>query len=254
MLGLLYNTEAIVIRSIAYGETHAIVTLLTPAGILSAMARGAKKPQSRLAAGVQLCAEGIYAVYQGRGMGNIQQVEVLNTRRGLRERLDLAAYAAYFCELVQNASEPYPHGSQAVFELFRGALDWLSAPDADASMAARIWEAKVIRIVGASPDWMSCVRCGGILEQNVTYSSVDGGFLCQGCRALVTGEHGLFRVPDATPRVLQTMATVPWRRIREVRLSRSALEAINRILRNQMTDFAGFSLKSRNVLDSLGYE
>ncbi|MCL6599157.1 MAG: DNA repair protein RecO [Alicyclobacillus macrosporangiidus] len=157
---MLYNVEGIVIRTVAYGETHAVVTLLTPAGTLGAMARGAKKPQSRLAAGIQFCVQGIYTVYQGRGMGNLQQVEITRSRRGLREHLDKAAYAAYFCELAASASETYPHGSESLFTQFSALLDRLEEGRDDPEVLARMWEAKILYMLGAAPDWLHCAACG----------------------------------------------------------------------------------------------
>lgn len=245
------------VRTIAYGETNAVVTLLTPDGIVAAMARGAKKPQSRLVAGVQLCVRGLYALYQNKGMGTMNQVEVLDARRKLREQLELAAYAAYFCELVRSVAEDRPHGSQAVYTQFNGALDRLSASAAtgDApAVVARIWEAKVLRMLGASPQWTRCVRCASPLEQGAWYSAGEGGCICAGCRS-ADEVSGICRaaVPltTAMPRVLESFSTVPWHRLGQIRLSAQGQSILSQVLRTQMFDFAGLSLKSRHVLDSL---
>ncbi|SFU93500.1 DNA repair protein RecO [Alicyclobacillus macrosporangiidus] len=212
---MLYNVEGIVIRTVAYGETHAVVTLLTPAGTLGAMARGAKKPQSRLAAGIQFCVQGIYTVYQGRGMGNLQQVEITRSRRGLREHLDKAAYAAYFCELAASASETYPHGSASLFNQFTALLDRLEEGRDDPEVLARMWETKILYLLGAAPDWLRCAACGSPLGAGTHgsgatnaatsgtgtdggrdgsgaapspaapgYSPVHGGLICPRCREM----------------------------------------------------------------------
>ncbi|MDQ0190470.1 DNA repair protein RecO [Alicyclobacillus cycloheptanicus] len=254
---MIYNTEAVVIRSIAYGETHAIVTLLTPNGTVAAMARGAKKPQSRLAAGVQLFVKGMYTLYQNRGMGSLNQVEILDARRPLRENLDLAAYAAYFCELVHAVAEERPHGSHAVYTQFEGALQRLLAEPAMAGVFARVWEAKVLRMSGASPDWTRCVRCTQPLEGTVGYSSTEGGFLCQRCQAAdeaVGVRSRLIPASPALPRALESFSRVPWERLGQIRLSEASRRTLNEILRAQLLDFAGLSLKSRTILESITNE
>jgi DNA repair protein RecO (recombination protein O) len=249
---LVYNTEAIVIRSLAYGETHAIVTLLTPSGTVGAMARGAKRPQSRLGAGVQLCVEGIYTLSQRSGLANIQQVEILNARRPLREDLWLAAYAAYFCELVSLAAEERPAGSEAVYRSFRGALDRLGHASTNSALVARTWEAKVLQWLGAAPDWERCARCGDELRGPVWYSAGEGGLVCERChRAAEGGSATGLRVPESLPRILAAMAQTPWERLGRLAVSESTGQVLNLVLRTQLEEYAGVRLKSRKVLDHL---
>ncbi len=55
--------EGIVIRTIDYGETNKIVTIFTREwGKVAAMARGAKKPSSRLSSVTQIFTYGVYLV------------------------------------------------------------------------------------------------------------------------------------------------------------------------------------------------
>ncbi|WDL96346.1 DNA repair protein RecO [Alicyclobacillus sp. ALC3] len=260
-----YNTEAVVVRATAYGETHTIVNLLTPSGIVAAMARGAKKPQSRLSAGVQLCVRGMYALYQNRGMGQLNQVEVLDARRTLREDLERAAYAAYFCELVGAVAEERPHGSSAVYTQFNGALDRLTRGSgygqSDATgygtapaIVARIWEAKVLRMLGASPTWTRCARCGAELVQGGWYSPEEGGCVCGSCKtaddAAGSRRQGI-ALQRALPRVLESFSVIPWERLGDVRLTAQSVRTLDNVLRTQMFDYAGLSLKSREILQSL---
>jgi DNA repair protein RecO (recombination protein O) len=252
---LLYNTEAIVVRNIAYGETHAIVTLLTPSGLVAAMARGAKKPQSRYAAGVQQCVQGIYTLYRRTGMGTVSQVEVLNSRRALREDLQKAAYAAYFCELVQAVAEEAPNGSEALYRSFIGALDRLENGQDAPALTARVWEAKVLRWLGASPDWLTCVKCQSQSVDSGAYSLRDGGFLCADCAERAVSSpaerNSVVFVAKSVPKVLKSFEAVPWERLGKVALAEDTLDGLRKILEVQLRDFAGLSLKSRDILNQI---
>lgn len=252
MARLLYNTEAIVIRSIPYGETHAIVTLLTPSGVVAAMARGAKKPQSRFAAGVQLCVQGLFTISQRSGMGTVQQLEIVQSRRALHERLDLAAYAAYFCELVQAVSQERPNGSEAVYKLFAGALDRLTQGQDAPAVIARIWESKILYWVGASPEWRACIRCQRPIEGSSMYSPQDGGLLCEACVDQFTpSTHGGIQVAPTIPRIIDSFSKVPWERLGTVRLSPETIRLLGKILQIQLQEYAGISPKSRTFLESV---
>ncbi|MCL6547832.1 MAG: DNA repair protein RecO [Alicyclobacillus sp.] len=287
---MLYNTEGIVVRTTAYGETHTIVTLLTPSGTVAAMAHGARKPQSRLAAGVQVCTQGIYTIFQRTGMGTLQQLEVVASHRALREHLDLAAYAAYFCELALACAEERPHGHPALYREFAGALAALSAGRHPPALVARMWEAKVLRWLGAAPDWSVCLRCGRSLLQGKegpcsssladparpagpslppspdsavarAYSPRHGGLICAECLVGLgaSGEGGerdrsapVHLVSPRLPNVLHLMARVPWDRLGRLQVSAATARSLSLVLQAQLTDFAGLSLKSRKVLESLG--
>lgn len=232
-----------------------IVTLLTPQGTVAAMARGAKRPQSRLAGGVQLCVHGIYTISQGRGMGNLSQLELVDAHRPLRERIDLAAYAAYFCELVAACSEERPGGSRVVFEWFRDALARLSRSSEPPAVVARIWEAKVLRLIGASPDWQHCVQCGARLASRPVYVPRLGGMVCGECAAAAEqsrfGWTDAVRVARAVPSVLYQFAAVPWEKIGAVQLRGETLSQVATVLRIQLRDFGGLSTKSRDFVDRM---
>jgi DNA repair protein RecO (recombination protein O) len=250
---VLYNTEGIVIKSIAYGETHAIMTLLTPSGVVAVMARGAKKPQSRLRAGSTLCAKGIYSIYKRSGMGNLEQVDVVQTHRLFHEHLDLAAYAAYFCELAGAAGEEPSIGSGAFYKLFDTLLERLHQNPEDGEILARIWETKVLYILGAAPDWNCCVYCGQTLSRTYFYSPENGGFICEDCSSKPHLSR-LIKAPSRVAHVLQQFVKVPFDRLGHVSLSESTRKSIKLILSNQLLEFAGLSLKSRTVLESLHIE
>lgn len=249
MAGLIYNTEGIVIRSIPYGETHAIILLLTPTGTVSAMARGAKRPQSKLRAGTQLCVEGVYTLYQNSGMGNVQQFELKDSRRPLREHLELAAYAAYFCELVSSSTEERPNGSSFHYKQFLAVLDRLALMQDDPADISRVWEAKTLRMLGAAPNWEQCVICGRQCESSTRYSPADGGFVCDECSQQV--DRRCVVVPRGLPILLNRMTKAPIERLGQIRLKSPTKRALLMVLRAQLTEFAGLSLKSASILDSL---
>lgn len=247
---MLYNTEAVVMKTVRYGETHAIVTLLTPSGIVTAMARSAMKPQSRLAAGVRLCAQGTYFLYQGKGMGNIQQVEVTHSRRHLHDHLEAAAYAAYFCELAICTIPRRPDGDPAMFRQFTALLDALAASDNGMDVLARVFEAKVCRSVGASPNWRTCIRCTEELTPIVRYHTREGGLLCGRCFQQ-SDQAQSFSVPDSTGKLLYLFERTAIERIGQVTISLATRQALKQTLYYQLTDFAGLYLKSRGVLEQI---
>ncbi|WAH38553.1 DNA repair protein RecO [Alicyclobacillus dauci] len=247
---LLYNTEAVVVKTVRYGETHAIVTLLTPIGRVSAMARSAMKPQSRLAAGIRLCAEGTYSIYQGKGMGTISQVEVVASRRRLHEDLESAAYAAYFCELILHSAPERPDGDPAMYRQFTALLDALVDRPSDSEVLARVWETKMSRWLGVSPEWTTCIRCNEPLTPAVRYHTREGGLICGKC-TLFTDISLSFPVPESMGKILYLFERTSIDKLGHIQISVATRRALKQTLYYQLSDFAGLYLKSRHILDQL---
>lgn len=62
-----YQTTGIVLRRVDYGEADRIITFLTPErGAISAMAKGVRKPSSKLAGGIELFSESNITVLEGK--------------------------------------------------------------------------------------------------------------------------------------------------------------------------------------------
>ena len=99
---MLQKCEGIVIRSTDYGESNKVVTLYTrELGKVGVMARGAKKPNSRLSAITQLFTHGYFLVQKGSGLGSLQQGEMVSSLRTIREDIFLTAYASYIQETLE---------------------------------------------------------------------------------------------------------------------------------------------------------
>jgi len=116
---MLNRIEGIVLKTQDYGETNKIVTLYSrDAGKITAMARGAKKPASRLAAITQPFTHGSFLIQQGRGMGTMQQGEQVESFRHIREDIEATAYASFVVELIDRAvDEQTPQAS--IFNLLQ---------------------------------------------------------------------------------------------------------------------------------------
>src|SRR4051794_19055885 len=103
---MLQKCEGIVIRRTAYGENNKIITIYTrELGKIGVMARGASKPNSRLSAVTQLFCSGYFLVTTSTGLGSLQQGEMVDSLRFIREDLFATAYASYIVELLDKSVE-----------------------------------------------------------------------------------------------------------------------------------------------------
>jgi DNA repair protein RecO (recombination protein O) len=211
------RTDAIVLRSIRYGEADRILHLYTPAhGRVSAIAKGVRRARSRFGARLEPFFQIRSVLHQGRSeLLTVTSVDTIAAHRQLREHAETLDAAARACDAVSRlfeTSEPHPE----VYTLLANALALL---DADASSARAetglAFRLKLLLAAGIVPNLGACAACGE--RQHLRgFSPAAGGVVCNACEAtgfeldedayrFLTGALGapLAQAPTATPRALR---------------------------------------------------
>lgn len=177
----LYRVSALVIRQRNLGEADRILTLLTrERGKLSAVAKGVKRPRSKLAAGLQLFSHASVQLAAGRSLEIITQVQPVSLFYHLREDLGRYAHASYISELADGLTEEQ-HTDPSVFELLLATLTALDS-GGDPATLVRGFELKLLTHLGYGPELDACVVCGLEIEGGeVGFSAAEGGVVCRRC-------------------------------------------------------------------------
>src|SRR6201996_471322 len=156
------RTEAVVLRSIRYGEADRILHLYTPGyGRIGAIAKGARRSRSRFGARLEPFMEVKLVLHEGRGdLYTVTGVDTVNARPTLRESAAALDAAARACDAVARLFEtddPHPE----VYALLSNELTLLASGPAAArpenSLAFRL---KLLLAAGIVPQLGSCANCG----------------------------------------------------------------------------------------------
>ena len=178
------KTEAIVLRSIRYGEADRILHLYTPQyGRLGAIAKGVRRARSRFGARLEPFFHVRIVLHEGRGeLHTVTGADTVAAHGGLREQavtLDAAARACDALARLFDSTEPHPE----VFRLLANELALLSADPANARPANGLaFRLKLLLAAGIMPQLASCAGCG---EAEVIhgFSAAAGGVVCSSCEA-----------------------------------------------------------------------
>jgi DNA repair protein RecO (recombination protein O) len=175
----IYHTEAIVLSRFELGEADRVLTLLTPHdGKLKAIAKGVRRPRSRLGGAVEPFAELNLVLARARTFDVVTQASVGHAWLSLRERLESTATAWYLAELAERAVEErafaYP-----VYALLKRAYQLLDDGMAPGRVA-RWFEYGLADALGVRPEVERCVECDRTLEQDEEFRWVPmlGGTMC----------------------------------------------------------------------------
>lgn len=247
MKHLLQKVEGIVIRSIDYGESNKILTIYSKEkGKIGVLARGAKKPNSRLSSISQLFTYGQYLFRASRGLGTLSQGEMIHSFRALRSDIIKTAYAAYIVELTDKLTEDRV-ASPALFHLLHQSLQAIDE-NVDAEVITFIFEIKMLNVAGITPQLNHCAYCGNVNEKYVSFSIKEGGFLCRHC---VTVDPHHIRMSHATQKLLKLFLKVNVNQIGKISLRKTTRTEIKKIIHAYYDAYSGLHLKSRKFLSQL---
>ncbi len=177
------ETEAVILRSIRFGEADRILHLYTPNdGRVGAIAKGARKTKSRFGARLEPLSRGQFTLRHGKGdLMAVSGVETVDANGGLRSSADALDWSARACDAVSRLLDgPDPHMS--AYNLLVNGLATVASDPSKATKAAQLsFRLKLLVAAGLQPHLTSCCHCGD-RENIVGFSGVDGGAVCAACR------------------------------------------------------------------------
>ncbi len=187
MPGRTYTTEAVVLRSLRFGEADRVLHLYTlDRGRVGAVAKGVRKTKSRFGARLEPLSHAELVLHQGGGeLHTVTGVDLIRPHHSAREDgyrlaiglIGLEAMLRLFSEQEQN---------RRAFEALTRFLDLLDelplggAERPALDPLALSFQLKLLWLNGYLPHLTSCANCGRD-DELVGYSPRAGGAVCRTC-------------------------------------------------------------------------
>jgi len=246
----LYNAYAIVLRRFNFGETDRIVTLYTrERGKVSGIAKGARKPVSRLAGATEVLTFGKFQLANGRTLDVISQIDVKGSFPQIRADLHKSAHSMYLVELLDRFIEEQ-EANHDIFDLLLSALYLMERPN-DPELITRMFELQFMTIVGYKPTLDRCLRCRTLTDSSDTsyqFSPSLGGLVCRNCGHLPEDAIPISQKALETMKSLQT-AEAP--DVERMTVTQTDMDQITRVMRWYIRYRAERELKSMEFLQTL---
>jgi DNA repair protein RecO (recombination protein O) len=261
-----YSTEAIILKRTDLGEADRIVTLFTPKkGKFHAVAKGARRPVSKLAGHLDLLSRSQLQVGQGRNLDIVTQAEIRENFLRLRKELWHMTCGFYLAELVDRFIEDNVVHSD-IYTLLLQTLRYLDADagvpgfqqiaetsEADlrvpgkTSLLLRYFELHLLSALGYAPSLENCVSCNSELkaEENGFKASL-GGVLCPQCSRFWERRLSLNAF-----KVLRYLQKRPWNEASRVRLNAPLEAELEAVMHSLLRFHLERDLKSWSFLDML---
>lgn len=178
------ESEALVVRTVEFGEADLIVTLVTEqVGKVSAIARGARRGSRRLSGSLEpVHTVAVMLEDKGGDLATLKEARVVRARAGLTgklEALDAAGVALRWARHAFPPRTPEPRGWRILVDL----LDLLDAGTTPPSRALARAGLAILAALGYALDLEQCVVCGRPCPPTkvACVDPVRGGLVCRSC-------------------------------------------------------------------------
>jgi DNA repair protein RecO (recombination protein O) len=187
--GRSYKTEAVVLRSLRFGEADRVLHLYTLArGRIGAVAKGIRRTKSRFGGRLEPLSHVALVLHEGTGeLQTVTGVDLVRAHRPAREdsyRLGVGFIALEAMLRLFPEQEANPRAFQALtrfLDLLDGAEPRVGERPATDPLALS-FQLKLLWLSGYLPHLTSCAECGAEAGL-VGYSPRAGGAVCANCRA-----------------------------------------------------------------------
>lgn len=165
----LVTTDAIVLRSYNLAEADRIVVCLTrSAGLVRAVAKGARRMKSRFGAALEpsTLIRLSFHERENRDLMTISNAEILKSYFNVSSRVEAAEILAYMGELVIEFAPPH-EADERLFRMMAACIEALAAAENGERAITRYFEVWLLRLAGLFPDLRKCGDCGRVLGEAV---------------------------------------------------------------------------------------
>ncbi len=180
----LIETEAVVLRSYNLAEADKIVVFLTrSAGVVRAVAHGARRLKSRFGASLEPLTLVHLSYYEkeGRELGSLRQIEITRSSFSLAQSAEAVAALSYMSELVLEFAPPH-EPNEKLFRMVNATLHALKESPQDIQALVRYFEVWTLRLAGFLPDVKACAECRrAFTEKESAYINAEGRLRCNLC-------------------------------------------------------------------------
>lgn len=244
----LYTVSGIVLHRANFGETDRILSLYSrERGKIPCIAKGTRKPVSRLCGPTESLTYGAYQLAEGRNLHIVSQADVKNSFPRIHSDLGRVAYSSYISEMVDRLTEDHDCNRE-VFDLLLSSLYLLERPN-DPEKIAHMFEIQFMTLLGYEPVLDCCLRCRCESSGDTAFFSPSmGGVVCRGCGPI---PEDAISLPVKTLSAMRALSVADAHEVEKMQIPVLVNDGIARAMRWYVRYRMDGELKSAGFLESL---
>jgi DNA repair protein RecO (recombination protein O) len=250
----LFTTNAIVIRSLNYGESDKILTFFTKDfGKLKGIAKGARRSRKRFqnALGLFSHLRLIFFDKEGMGLVRAESCDILHSFPKIKEDLKKILYGNYYLELANEMAGEREENREAFLLLLSFLSDLEEMEPQEEQL--RLFEIRMLSLFGYRPNMGRCDLCKkdweDLKEVSAVFFSLEkGAMLCERCSKT---RNNLIPLSLGTARLIEKISQLELSKIQRLRFTFQALSESRELLPKFISYQLGKELKSLKALKDI---
>jgi DNA repair protein RecO (recombination protein O) len=244
------KTEAIIISSMNLGEADKLVTFFSvDRGIQKGVAKNARKSFRRFGAGLEAFTTCRLHLYERehQELVRIESIDIINQPADICRDLNRTAAGSVMLELVKELAPP-GECNTAAFYLLAQVIELLNAGE-DPVFLLRIFEIRLLSVLGYQPKLDYCLSCGKQPKWDVIFHSMKGGVLCREC--MISSEEPLLIISQGAVGFYYQALRMDLDKISRLKPSAGIMRELSQVFSAHIIHILGKKLKSAEFLRSV---
>ncbi len=179
-----YTTDAINIKSYPLNDFDNILLMYSKtSGLIKCIAKGAKKPKSKLGARAQVLFANKLMLNKGRTFDKITQAQGLNTFAKLREDFDKLSYGLFCADFISIFCKDTTQEAENIYNIFYKTLERIAQAEDKKEILLQVlkFQLHILEELGWGIDFNTCSCCGAEIEEYSYFSNEEKGNFCANC-------------------------------------------------------------------------
>jgi DNA repair protein RecO (recombination protein O) len=242
------QTESIVLKVYDFGEADRIFTLLSPSnGIIRAVAKGIRKPKSRMGGHIDIMSKVNAYISIGENLSNLSQVEIIDNYTLLKKDLSIISIGFYLLELCEKFSvENDPNND--IYQHLSFTLDLLLL-SANKNLLIRWFEINLLVISGFLPELYTCLISGEKLnEGDHLFSSINGGLVD---KKYATSTDNYILMNKNSIKALRFLSNNLWSSVEKIKFPNNSVENLRIVMRKYIQTITNTQINSEKFLSKV---
>jgi len=256
-----YKAKAVILKSYKLGESDKIIKMYSQQdGIISAVAKGARKAKSKFGGRLELFNIVDLEISTGKSLDIITQAEILKSFKNISSDFYKFVFCETVSEIVLKTQQHSGGSSEILFKLIYvcfNEIDGFNNEDiVSLKKAVCFFVAKSIKIIGYNPLLKNCCKCGmdmkdlySFRSSNISFSVKFGGILCEKCSEFL---EGTVKLDVSTYRFLCDVFNLKIEDFRDMEVNLQVLKKVRSLMENYITYHIDCNIKSFKYLKKIG--
>ena len=241
-------TKGLISRCTNYKDSDIIFTLLSEEkGVQNFIARGAKKPTSRLSGHIEPINYVEIYYSSNSSLPPVSQIQPINSFIKIKSDYSLLMKSQYLVELSEKFFSDETNNKPQLDRLVKTIEELINTSHQE--LVILVYEYELLKSHGFGLSIFECIHCSKTLNKESHYFSISGsGFYCKNCLGEANSNEELIKLSIESQVIFRSIERRNYTAISQLNLDNMFIKNLSEILKKSISNVLGVQLKTSRFL------